>query len=99
MLSTLVKRSTFLYKCDLDSKHLACSEYTQMGRSHLCGLLDDAVPHLVWQQHIFFYKVLLNSLISLCPDHITYCLIECVHLETQRKCSIVAFSHIELAKI
>lgn len=52
--------------------------------SHLCGLLDDAVPHLIWQEHVLFYKMLLNSLISLCPDHITHCLIEGVHLQTQR---------------
>lgn len=51
--------------------------------SHLCGLLDDAVPHLIGQKHVFFYKVLLDSLISLSPDHIAYCLVERVHLQTQ----------------
>lgn len=48
--------------------------------SYLGGLLDDTVPHLIGQQHIFLYQVLLNSLVGLCPDHVPYCLIKCVDL-------------------
>ena len=53
--------------------------------SYFSGLLDDAVPYLIRQQHILLYEVLLNSLICLGPDHITNCLIERVHLDTDRK--------------
>lgn len=52
---------------------------------YLRGLLDDAVPHLIGQQHVFFYQVLLYSLICLGPDHITYSLVERVHLNTTKE--------------
>lgn len=50
--------------------------------SYLGGLLDDAVPHLIGQQHIFLNQVLLNSLVCLGSNHISYCFIKRVHLYT-----------------
>lgn len=53
-------------------------------RPHLSGLLDDAVPHLVRQQHILLYQKLLNCLVCLGPNHVAHCLIKSVHLRRQQ---------------
>lgn len=53
------------------------------GRAHLCSLLNDAVPHLVGQQHVLLYQVLLHTLVCLCPNHVSNCFIKCVHLRGQ----------------
>lgn len=49
--------------------------------SHLSGLLDDAVPHLIRQQHVFLYQKLLNSLVCLSSNHVAHCLIKCMNLQ------------------
>ena len=50
--------------------------------AHLGGLLDDAVPHLVGQQHVLPYQVLLHRLVRLGPDHLAHRPLELCHLKT-----------------
>lgn len=50
--------------------------------SYLCSLLDDAVPHLVGQQHVLLYQQLLNRQVSLSSNHVAHCLVKRVNLET-----------------
>lgn len=54
---------------------------------HLSGLLDDAVPHLVGQQHVLLYQKLLNCLVRLGADHVAHCLIKSVHLRRHKAVS------------
>ena len=53
--------------------------------AYLGGLLDDAVPHLVWQHHVLLYQVLLHRLVRLCSDHIAHSLVERMDLSAGRK--------------
>ena len=49
----------------------------------LRGLVDDAIPHLVGQQHVALNQVLLGHLVCLCADHQAHCFVECVNLKQQ----------------
>lgn len=52
--------------------------------THLCCLLDDAVPHLVGQQHVLLYEDLLDGLVSLGSDHVANSFVEGVDLRDAR---------------